>query len=68
MEKYWENGSGYYDPTAKKAIDKETTNEKARNKQVHDSIQEVKNLLKSKDLELIGRIAIRDKTTKKEYR
>lgn len=68
MERYWENGSGYYDPTAKKAIEKETTDERARNKQIHDTIQEIKNLLKSKDLEIIGRIAIKDKITKKEHR
>lgn len=32
MNRYWENGSGYYDPTAKEAID----NKCKRNKQKQD--------------------------------
>lgn len=63
MERYWENGSGYYDPTAKKAID----NESKRNKQVHDTIREIKNILKDRDMELMARIQVRDKVTKKTY-
>lgn len=63
MDRYWENASGYYDPTAKKAID----NESKRNKQVHDTIREIKNILKDRDLELLDRIKIKDKKTKKTY-
>lgn len=65
MNRYWENGSGCYDPTATKVIEKEN---KARNKEIHDTIQEIKNILKDKDLALIERIAIKDKRTKKVYR
>lgn len=69
MERYWENGSGYYDPTAKGAIESETSRERlARNKQVHDTIREIKNILKDRDLELVDRMVIRDKNTNKEYR
>lgn len=63
MDRYWENASGYYDPTAKEAID----NESKRNKQVHDTIQEIKNILKDRNLELLERIKIRDIETKKKY-
>lgn len=65
MNRYWENQSGIYDPTATEVIEKEN---KARNKQIHDTIQEIKNLLKDKDLALIERIVIKDKRTKKVYR
>lgn len=68
MGRYWENGSGCYDPTAKQAIERETANERARNKQIHDTIQEVKNLLKEKDLELVGRIVLKDKISNKKYK
>ena len=68
-EKYWENGSGYYDPTAKAAIESETSREQsARNKQVHNTIREVKNMLEGRDLELIDRITLRDKINNKEYK
>lgn len=57
MEKYWTNKSGYYDPTATKAIENETAREnKARNKQIHDTIREIKNILEDRDLELLCRI------------
>lgn len=72
MDKYWENGSGYYDPTATKVIESESAKEKtatkARNKQVHDTIQEIKNILKDKDLEIVGRIALKDRKTNKKYK
>ncbi len=68
MERYWENGSGYYDPTLAKAISNENTKEsKARNKEIHDTIREIKNLLSDKDLELAERIIIKDKITNKKY-
>ena len=64
MTRYWENQSGYYDPVVKEVID----NESKRNKEVHDTIQEIKNILKEKDLVLIERIKLKDKRTKKTYR
>lgn len=68
MERYWENGSGYYDPTAKEAIDNESKEEKARSKEIHDTVQEIKNILKDKDLELIERIMFKDNRTNKKYK
>ena len=64
MTRYWENQSGIYDPVAKTAIDNETK----RNKEIHDTINQVKNLLADKDLVLIERIKLKDKRTKKIYR
>lgn len=72
MDKYWKNQSGYYDPTPASVIEMESANElkrqRARNKEVHDTIQEIKNLLDKKDLELLGRVAIKDRISGKEYR
>lgn len=65
MNRYWENQSGIYDPTATKVIEKEN---KARNKEVHDTISQIKNILKDKDLVLIKRMVIKDKQTKKVYK
>jgi len=42
--------------------------EKARKKQIHDTIQEIKNILKDRDLELIGRIELKDIRTNKKYK
>ncbi len=66
-EKYWENGSGYYDPTAAETIDAITKEEKARSKEVHDTIRQIKNILKDKDLVLLERIKIKDTRSRKEY-
>lgn len=69
MEKYWINGLGYYDPTVARAIENENSKERAaRNKQVHDTIRQIKNILESKDLQLLDRIQVKDRKTKKEYR
>lgn len=64
MNRYWENQSGCYNPMPKRVID----NESKRNKEIHDTINQIKNMLKEKDLVLIERIAIKDKRTKKIYR
>ncbi|HHV37876.1 MAG TPA: hypothetical protein GXX70_00075 [Tepidimicrobium sp.] len=64
MERCWENGSGCHDPTATTVIE----NESKRNKEIHDTINEIKNILKDKDLVLIERIKLKDKRTKKIYR
>lgn len=66
-EKYWKNGSGCYDPTAAESIENITKEEKARNKEVYDVIQQVKNILRDKDLVLLERIKVKDKRTKREY-
>lgn len=72
MNRYWKNASEYYDPTLAKVIEKENSIEKAdkkaRKKQVHDTIQEIKNILKDRDLELIGRIKLKDIRTNKKYK
>lgn len=72
MDRYWKNASGYSDPTLAKVIEKENSiekaYEKARKKQVHDTIQEIKNILKDRDLELIGRIELKDIRTNKKYK
>ena len=64
MNRYWENQSGYYDPTATDVI----KNESKRNKEIYDTINEIKNILKDNDLVLIERMVIKDKRTKKIYR
>lgn len=64
MDRYWENQSGVYDPIAKQVID----NEYKRNKQVHDTIREIKNILRDRDLKLAERMIIEDKLSKKIYR
>ena len=61
--RYWENASGYYDPTAKKAID----NQYEPDRNVKDGIYEVKQLLKGRGLPMINRIAIKDTKTGKIY-
>ena len=66
-DKHWINGSGYYDPTAAETIDNLTREEKARNKEIHDAIHEIKNILKYKNLELIERIKIKDTRTGRKY-
>lgn len=64
MNRYWENQSGYYDPVVKEVID----NESKRNKEVHDTIQEIKNILKDRDLKLVKRIELQDKTNGRVYK
>lgn len=64
MTRYWENQSGYYDPTATEVIKNETK----RNKEIHDTINQVKNILADKDLVLVERMIIKDKLTKKIYK
>lgn len=69
MGRYWENESGYYDPTLARVIENENGREKsARNKQVHDTIQEIKNILEQSDLQLLERIQVKDKITNKKYK
>lgn len=63
-KRYWINGSGVYDPTATEVI----RNENKRSKQVHDTIGEIKSILKDRDLILIERIKLKDKINSKIYR
>lgn len=69
MEKYWVNDSGYHDPTLAKVIENENTREKlARNKQVHDTIREIKSILEDRDLQLLDRIQVKDKANGRLYK
>lgn len=69
MNRYWENGSGIYDPTLKKVIDNEKkANERKRNKEVHDTINQIKNILASKNLKLLKRIELKDEISGKIYK
>lgn len=71
-EPYWLNGEGYHDPTVANVIERENAienaSEKARNKQIHDTIREIKNILEKRDLALIRRIELKDKRTDKKYK
>ena len=62
------NGSGYYDPTAYEALKSILSKEKPRDKQVHQAVTIIKNLLKFWDMRLENRMHIRDKKTGKVYR
>lgn len=64
MDKYWVNQSGAYDPTVAEVI----KNELKRDKEVHDTINQIKNILGDKNLELVARIQIKDKLNKRIYR
>lgn len=64
MNRYWENGAGYYDPTAKEAI--ENQEEPGRN--VRDAVYEVKRLLKGRNLKLENRMIIKDIKSGKVYK
>lgn len=62
--RYWENGSGYYDPTAKQAID----NNEEPNRNVRDAVYEVKQLLRGRNLKLENRMVIKDLKTNRIYK
>lgn len=64
MNKYWRNGSGYYDPTAKQAID----NHYNPDKNARDGIYEVKQLLRGRNLKLENRMIIKDTKSGKIYK
>lgn len=69
MDRYWENGSGIYDPVVKEAIEKEkATNAKMRNKEIHDTINQIKNILANKDLKLLNRMELKDELSGKIYK
>lgn len=62
------NQSGCADPTAYEAISNIIKEEKELVKKVHNLINVLKLIIDWAGFELIGRIEIRDKKTKKEFR
>lgn len=62
------NQSGCADPTAYEAISNIIKEEKELVKKVHNLISVLKLIIDWAGFELIGRIEIRDKKTKKEFR
>jgi len=62
------NQSGYIDPVAYEAIGNVIKEEKELDKKVHNLISVLKFIIDWAGFELIGRIEIRDKKTRKEFR
>lgn len=62
--RYWENGSGYYDPTAKAALEKNSE----RDRLVRETIYEIKQILSSRNLRLLNRMIIKDEKTEEVYK
>lgn len=62
------NSSGYADPTAYEAINQVVKEETELDKKVRNLISVLKFIIDWAGFELIGRIEIRDKKTKKEFR
>lgn len=62
------NQSGCVDPTAYEAISQVIKEETELNKKVRNLIRVLKFIIDWAGFELIGRIEIRDKKTKKEFR
>jgi len=62
------NQSGYADPTAYEAIGQVIKKETELNKKVHNLINVLKFIIDWAGFELIDRIEIRDKKTRKEFR
>lgn len=62
------NQSGCADPTAYEAIGNVIKEEKELNKRVYNLISVLKFIIDWAGFELIGRIEIRDKKTRKEFR
>ena len=62
------NQSGYADPTAYEAISQVIKEEIELNKKVHNLISVLKLIIDWAGFELISRIEIRDKKTRKEFK
>ena len=62
------NQSGYADPTAYEAISNIIKEEKKLDKRVRNLIRVLRFIIDWAGFELIGRIEIRDKKTRKEFR
>jgi len=62
------NQSGCADPTAYEALRQVIKEEKELDKRVHNLISVLKFIIDWAGFELIGRIEVRDKKTRKEFR
>jgi len=62
------NASGCYDPTAYKAVKEVSAEERALNIRVHRLIKILKEIVDIAGFELLFRIEVRDKETRKEFR
>lgn len=62
------NGSGYRDNTAYDALKPMVDEEQANDKKVHNIINTLKFIVDWAGFEFIGRIQLRDKKTKREYK
>ncbi len=62
------NQSGYVDPTAYEAISNVIKEEKELEKRVRYLISVLRSIIDWAGFELIGRVKIRDKKTRKEFR
>ena len=69
MTKPWENGEGYYDPTAYAAIQNITQEEReALDAKVNLLIKVLKFIIAESGFELLARIELRDKKTGRCFR
>ena len=66
--KPWNNSSGCADPTAYEALKPIMMEEAVLEKRVHNLINVIKFIVEWAGFELIGRIQIIDKKTRKEFR
>lgn len=68
MNKPWQNGSGYSDFTAYKAIKNVSDEERKIERAANMIVATVKNILELAGFEPIGRIQIKHKKSGKEFR
>lgn len=64
----YRNKEGYPDPTAGEAVGKAVREEREKNAAVTSLITMLKQIISLAGFELVGRIALKDKETGKEYR
>ena len=62
------NGSGYYDPTAYKALQPMMIGESDMDKKAHNLINVLKFIVEWAGFEFIGRIQLKHKRTGKEFK
>ena len=67
-EKPWLNGSGLPDPTAYKAIKNIAAEEERIDRAARLTVNVIKGILELAGFELVGRIQIRHKKSKKEFK
>lgn len=70
MLEYWmrKNSEGYSDPTAYAALTKIRKEEIEQQRQVSELIHVLKYIIDKSGFELLARIELRDKRTRKEFR